>query len=562
MGETVKLVEGVSLEQAQEAIAVASLTGGAVKRLPSQKHKPHVQDVSARPLAREISQLCTQAFEISPASTASMSTASRDPSLASLAKSEPVSSVGPLSTLSHVSVPVTGSIPYGALQVHHPSNTPPTADGTKTKAESIPEASPAPAPPRWAASGDVFVLLDLPGQSVVGLDNTALTVDKGNRFQGFRDIPAGTHLLWVSAPGAMTRCGYWFVTKAKEVRVKQWDRYNETLGEPASQFELREQKDNIDATYPQLLAYQTDEAKGGSPLWQDVTSCISTGLLDRVTGKKGADDWLLDTTDTAKGELHFQQQANKSLSTVVGETELSFLFSPDVVDVQLLNLTRGADYTTDTTAQVLSTLEDDGASDVSEQDLVGELQFTFLTGLHLGNGSCLEQWWHLVIKVILRAHQLAISRPVLCRKLLATLLAQMVYTDRFIAQRAESRNGNSKPTAQDHTSTASPEAATASILEVMPQYKAKLREALTIYKRRLNEALLGLDNDKITPQQAAVGQAFADLEAWFWRYGWDLRSDYVRGETLSDGPVDSDEDELPVVVELDGDGREIGLVSF
>jgi A1 cistron-splicing factor AAR2 len=557
MGETSKLVGGVSLQQAQEAIAVASATGGAVKRMPSQAHKPEVRDLPSKPLATEISQLCTRAFDLSPSSASSLSAVSENRSVPSLVPSESMSSVGPLSTRSHVSVPVTGSVPYGELRILGPTDTLQSTDIVDSKIDPIAKVSPSPPLAPCLDLGDAFVILDLPEQSTIGLDSLTLTTGKDSQFRGFRDVSNGPHLLWVSEPQALTRCGYWFVTgDPKMVRVKQWDRFNETLGETASHFELREQRDSIESTYPKLIPYklpgqqstQAPDAADAAFLWQRLTSSVSPRLLDRISGKKAVPEWLFDTTDTAKGELHFQQQPDKATSTVVGGTELSFLFSPDVVDMQLLNLANMHDYSTDTTSQIISTLDKE-ASELSDADLVGELQFTFLTGLHLGNGSCIEQWWHLVLKTIMRAHQLAVSRPVLCRALLETLLAQMIYNDLHIAQGVSS--------SQDHQTPKNSPDTDGTILEVMPQNKEKLRQALIIYKRRLNEALLGLDGD-ITPEQAAVGHAFADLEAWFWKYGWDLRSDYVK-ETLSDGAVHSEEDELPVVVELDQDGREIGL---
>ena len=163
--------------------------------------------------------------------------------------------------------------------------------------------------------------------------------------------------------------------------------------------------------------------------------------------------------------------------------------------------------------------------------------------MHLSNLSCLDQWWHVLLSIVLRAHALVRSRPSLCRHLLQTLHAQFVYSDRYLSDPANPGSG---------------------VLDSVPQNKSKLRDALTLYKRRLNESLLGLE-DAITPEQAAVGHAFVTLETWFWKYGWDLRCDYVpekiglRGEDLGS---DQDEDYVPVVVRLDEKGREVGLVSW
>jgi A1 cistron-splicing factor AAR2 len=180
--------------------------------------------------------------------------------------------------------------------------------------------------------------------------------------------------------------------------------------------------------------------------------------------------------------------------------------------------------------------------------------------MHLGNYTCIEQWWFLVLKVLLCAHQLAVARPGLCRNLLLTFYAQMVYNDRFIVTQDLEALGSSK---HYPGSAASDNNGSSGILDSMPLHKAKLRKALTVYKRRLDQALLGL-GDRITQEQRSVGHAFGDLNAWFWRYGWDLHTEYVPEQVDRVGVDDDGEanDYAPVVVELDADGREVGLVSW
>ena len=494
---------------------------------------------------------------------------------------------------SHASVPVTGTLPYGSLRIHEIMDSTPSHEaGAGGQIEEMPELEEptSPGAPGCLQNGDAFVVLDLPENFTVGCDAVAMNVG-GSKFLGIRDLPPGPHFIWVSEPNAMSRCGYWFVTgQTGEVRVKQWDRYNEVLGEAASQFEVREQKDNIEALYPQLMPYGFHDGSDGNPptpppkdpprstpepdfavsdtlIWRRLTDSITEGLLRRVTGKKDVDEWLVDTSDSAKGELHFPQ-TSRLFKTVVG-SELSFLFPQDAVDLQLLNLV-GRDHPAasataitnapadgpDTSAEILAVL-DKSPSAITEEDVVGELQFTFLNGIHLSNLSCIEQWWHLVLRVFLRSPRLAVTKPALCRSLIQTLHAQMIYNDKYIAGAPGDKKGRGEGTGLQQDSDGGH---SIGILEIIPQNSGKLREALTAYKRRLNKALLDL-GDKISQEQGAVGHAFVDLEAWFWKYGWDLRSDYVR-EKL-DGEDDEDDDEYqPVVVDLDENGREVGLVSW
>lgn len=551
-----------------------------------------------------------------------------------LAKSSSTASNG-----SAKSVTVIGSTPLGRLRVHR---VPSYAESSKTfitaKSDisddttlATPNAShsyPNREPPKCLETGDCFLLLDLPKKFTIGLDTIALTAD-GNNFLGFRGIPVGPHFLWISEPGAIARCGYWFVTKEQgEVRIKQWDRYNEMLGEAASHFEVRENRNNIDKTYQRLIPHnfkgdgtqtislptptspgpqspgQSQGRRGSIPdpdfttdsltIWDKLVSAITPSFLDRVTGKKKVEEWLVDTADGAKGDIHFSE-SSKLLKSMAG-SQLDFLFQQDIIDLQLLNVAAGDYSENDTTSRILAVLNNTHPTNkmpsqpslstesfnlthtITESDILAEFQFTFLTGLHLGNYTCIEQWWHLLLKIILCAHQLVLLRPELVTSILQTFHAQMVYNDRYIDQAVDDPSTSTNPSSSAPATTTY---TCNSVLDSIPRNKPKLRKALTVYKRHLNRALMSMKNN-ITPQQSAVGQAFADLEAWFWRFGWDLRSDYeeedgqnadVNGDAmakakarmvLSDGD-DSDEEMgeyAPVFVQLDEHGREVGLVNF
>lgn len=498
-------------------------------------------------------------------------------------------SSGKASLLSHQSVPVTGTFPLGTLRVHQVMDSP-----RPRQQEARPHADPSEMPPLEdgpgadadTLDGDAFLVLDLPPNSTVGCDARAINTGASG-FNGIREIPPGPHFVWVSEPTAISRCGYWFVAQDKgRVRVKQWDKYNEVLAEPASKFELRHHRDNVASLYPQLVSFRhgSDPAAAGAggdddetqELWRQLTSGISEELLARVTGRKDASEWLVATSDTAKGEAAFPQATTQLYKAVVGPRELEFLFPEGDVDLtaagrHLRDLAGTADTDTataidtdsgppDTSAEILRLVDSPGTG-ATEADVAGELQLTFLTGLHLSNLSCVDQWWHLVLKVVLRAHRLALLRPRLAAALIRTLHAQMVYDEKYIA-------GGDGPRDEG-----------TSILEIVPGNKRKLRRALALYRRRLDELLLDLPRGRATAEQGQVGKAFGELEAWFWRFGWDLRTrtgggaeekdgagregrSVSRDEYDSGGDDDDDDDYKPVIVDLDADGREVGLVSF
>ncbi|KAI0145871.1 hypothetical protein F4776DRAFT_379851 [Hypoxylon sp. NC0597] len=463
------------------------------------------------------------------------------------------------------SLPAIGAFPLGSLRITESRDSDSDSDTPLT----TPDAMEPPSESRHAfpTGGDVLILDDLPADFTVGCDTMSFSTKKS--FPGFRDIPPGAHLIWV-APSEMTstRSAYWIVTPEREegeqaeVYVKQWDKFNEVLSDPASNAEERFQKERLEQIYDSLSPYQLRAATSGTLLppprqeaeqlppflsnetiWTQLTSAIHADLLNRITGQTQR-SWQVTTTDRVAGDENMAEEARLYAT---GKSQLRFTFP---MDAPLISPTAEGPQRTrqalDPTSFVLSTLEN--ATDGRRpEDLAGELSFAFLTGMHLGNFSCLDQWWFYVNKVVFRCFDLATERPQLALQLIQTFHAQLVYNDRYLE---------------------------GDILEMMPDHAKKLQKTLITYKARLNEKLLAL-GEYITPRQHAVGEAFASLESWLWRLGWDLRGEYVRSGNLmlEDGEIVDmevtdfeEEDErgeyAPMVVELDNSGHEAGSVSW
>ncbi|KAI1406604.1 hypothetical protein F4819DRAFT_501777 [Hypoxylon fuscum] len=474
-------------------------------------------------------------------------------------------------------LPAIGAFPLGSLRV-----TEPTEDSDLDTPLTTPDAAMSDSPPTLPTGptgGDVLILDDLPANFTVGCDNVSFTTKKP--FPGFRDIPPGAHLFWV-APTEVTstRSAYWIVTPERadgepaEVYVKQWDKFNEVLSDPASQAEERFQKERLQQIFGNLAPYQLRAAASGvhlapppsqesdhlpsflsnETIWSQLTSAINPGLLNRITGQTQTQrSWQVTTLDGVAGDTTMAEEARLYAS---GKSQLRFTFP---MNTPLISPSASGEQRTqqalDPTSFVLSVLEDPSAGR-SPADLVGELSFAFLGGTHLGNYACLEQWWFYATKILFRSFALATARPALALRLLRTFHAQLVYNERYL----DGGGGDGED---------------GGVLAANPEAARRLRRALTTYKGRLDEALLARGGG-LAPAQHAVGAAFADLEAWLWRLGWDLRGDCVLragGLMLEDGEVVQaemsdfeDEDErgefAPAVVRLDPEGREAGLVSW
>ncbi|SPO02908.1 uncharacterized protein DNG_05586 [Cephalotrichum gorgonifer] len=475
-----------------------------------------------------------------------------------------------VSGVSHVSIPAIGSYPLGSLQVI-------TADGPLSRQAQVNAASQqqqkqdmTPDPHNQgdlALGGDVVLVLDLPEKFTVGYDSISF---RARKFRGVKEIPAGAHFFWASEDdaGAM-RTGFWVITdRPEQIHVVQWDKFNDVLGEPASKTEARFQRRDVADVLPQLPSYYnpvpsvgggnipgSGNGGGGANsqglddlkedgMWQRLTSHITPKMLARVTGKE-AGPWHVHTTDRVKGTtvLPAERELERTVSVVAVDV-LSFSFAQ--TDKTYAADSLGAERTEqalDATAYMLSVV-DDPERRLTDDDVVGELQLAFLVGMHLGNESCVHQWWHVVLRVFLRAYALAATKPFLASKFLRALTAQLVYDDTRLE---------------------------GSVFDFGSDLARRLRLGLTVYRRRLHEIL----RDGPCASQLDVSVAFSELEAVAVGFGWDLRGDYLRtGKVmLEDGEeVEVDMDDLEAedergefaatVVETDEAGRQMDLVSW
>ncbi|KAJ3531844.1 hypothetical protein NM208_g8701 [Fusarium decemcellulare] len=481
---------------------------------------------------------------------------------------------------SAVSVPVIGSHPLGSLHVHQPSepdqtdqdddDMPPPLDPPAGQLDHRPSQD-GPLKPFGSPTldplthnlggGDVVLILDLPEVFTVGYDSVSFTA---KHFGGVRDLPPGPHFFWVAHPGGMsTRCGFWVVTtRVDTVHVVQWDKFNEVLGDSA-RAEARIQADNLDTFYSKLVPYHDPSAVNAASgelsqaasdknlrMWEQLTSKITKDILNRVTGQHH-DNWMVHTGDRVRGSILMagEMELENSISNPLLKTrELSFTFGQRSKTYSTDNT--GADRTleaTDATPYLL-TLIDASDNDLNAGDVVGEFQFSYVVGMHLGNDSCIQQWWHMLLKLFLRAYLLPARRPDFAATFIRSLTAQLSYSTAWLD---------------------------GSVLDYADSQTRDLRLALTIYKRRLDELLQGLGN-QASPEQLDVGTAFAGLEAVVTSsLDWDLRGDYLRrgnvmmedGEQVELEVADlAAEDErgewAPEIVDLDESGRQRDLVSW
>ncbi|TWU72356.1 hypothetical protein ED733_002919 [Metarhizium rileyi] len=507
-------------------------------------------------------------------------------------KSNSTRSAGARSTRSHESVHVLGVHPLGSLRVLRPESSscplermnvdgddegppplePPLGDaidlgenqrpGTGQSFSSSPSKRYRNLQAHQMGGGDAAVILDLPKIYTIAYDSIAFSV---RNFVGVKNIPAGPHFFWFSHPGgvAAARAGVWLLgsDSQDQVHVVQWDAFSEHLTE-ATRSEARNNAANMPNIYAQLVPYsdpsQVGQGRGllsmyqierNRRIWQQLTTHINAAELNRITGPQ-VGGWIVHTLDRAQGVSQFSAEVELARAVPnhnLQQRELHFVIdrTTRLFSIESLGPQRTRE-AIDPFTYLVTKLED-AQNHLTFEDLVAEFQFSFVTGIHLGNDACVEQWWFMLLKLLVKSHLLIQERPLIAASMWRSASAQISYSSEWMES---------------------------SILENSEVRCRELRIGLIVYKRRMEEFLQGNKNH-VTPDHLAASAAFARFESVLTELGWNLSGDYLRrgivmmedGEEveleLTDLEAEDERGEwAPELVEFDDNGRERGLISW
>jgi len=221
-------------------------------------------------------------------------------------------------------------------------------------------------------------------------------------------------------------------------------------------------------------------------------------LLTKITGHKW-NHWQVSSTHDDKSTTKLGSSVPDDPLDVTKDEVFNFVFPKEMRTFTSASIGRDrTEQAMDTSAHVMAVIVGNCTYEDSDE-IIGELQFCYVTGMILGNVACMEHWAHIV-KVVFRAFRLAVDFPKFFRKLIEAVHTQFIYDE---------------------------EGLEGSILDHDPSLTDDLRMILTVFKSRLNEMLLAQRGD-LTAEQNEVGKAFEELESWLWKWGWDLRGNYVR----------------------------------
>lgn len=232
-----------------------------------------------------------------------------------------------------------------------------------------------------------------------------------------------------------------------------------------------------------------------SDIWSRLTSCIKGALLTKITGHVW-NAWQVSSTHDLKTATGHTTTGGEDFSK---DNVLDFVFPRAVRTFPASSIGRDrTDQAMDTSSHINAIITGNCSFEDSDE-IIGELQFCFVTGMLLGNLACMEQWAH-IIKTVFKAYKLAMDDPRFFIKFIDAVHAQFIYNEEGID---------------------------GSILDHDASLSDELRMILTIFKSRLNELLLS-KGAQLSPAQNMVGKSFESLESFLWKWDWDLRGNYVR----------------------------------
>lgn len=288
-----------------------------------------------------------------------------------------------------------------------------------------------------ATNGACLLLFNIPPGSFCGIDLLSFTTSP--RFHGIRQLPEGWHVIFTGVNSIYSiRHGSWFYVQKNEdnspqLILKNWNANNEELAAETDVATILKWRANIGSIwregltpYRQSVPQNSNEEPGELTEergdWPQLTDCISTSVLSRITGSPSIDSWSLTSASCAKIDQDHIPGLSGKESAISPERELQFL------PVNLKRTWREGAIGRERTlaARDRSWALDDLIQKQCEkpEDILGELQFCFLMVLTLNNYSCLEQWKRL-LNLLLTCEEAISQRPEFFVRFLSSLRLQM-----------------------------------------------------------------------------------------------------------------------------------------
>lgn len=148
------------------------------------------------------------------------------------------------------------------------------------------------------------------------------------------------------------------------------------------------------ATPTKLDGHATSSMVARDPnIWHHLTSSMKGALLTKITGHEW-NKWQVSSTHDYQPAVRYSSVPDDS--HMVRDEVLRFVFPKSTKFFS--DHSTGRDRTEqalDTSAHIASIIHDNCTYEDSDE-IIGELQFCYITGMLLGNLACMEHWAHIV----------------------------------------------------------------------------------------------------------------------------------------------------------------------
>lgn len=272
------------------------------------------------------------------------------------------------------------------------------------------------------------LLLDLPTAALAGIDLLSFTTTP--RFRGIKDLPQGFHFIFTGTSNALSvRHGIWFDIRSEPgnpqpLFIVRWNGDSESLVADLDEAEHLRWRANIGEFWHEGLTPYRQSAVDGDTTddWSTLCSAISSTLLSRIT-KGDSSHWVLTSASSAVVDMDDIPGLSAEDFSSLGTEELSLL------PIDLKRTWRegalGRERTDAATDRswALDHLVHTHAGG-SYDEVIGELQFSFLMTLTLNNWSCFQQWKRLLMLVFTSRNAVA-SHADFYIRLIAALRLQL-----------------------------------------------------------------------------------------------------------------------------------------
>lgn len=412
------------------------------------------------------------------------------------------------------------------------------------------------------ASTPSVLLLNLPKDALAGIDLLSFTTTP--RFQGIKNLPSGNHFVFVGSDSYLSlRHGAWFrieepnPSQSPEIIIKKW---NDKIGElepPIESSETLKQRANIGSLwksnltpYRQTSSNPTDapEVQEESHDWDLLTTHIHL-VAPRITSGS-QNHYALSSASSASRDLDNIPGLTTSENPLNAE-EKALNFLPIDLKQTWAEGATGRERTEaaqDRTWALQSLIQNHTPTTPTPKphtpavldEILGELQFTFLAVLTLNNWSCLEQWKRL-LNLLLTCKTAVRTHPDFFLEILSQLKLQL-----------------------SHCADAE-----AGLFDLTDENDSLLKKLLTRFRKGVGDLDTSHEEDvrDVVDELEALEKWLADAHGWRFGGGFS-RSGMVRledgeevwMETTRFDEEDETGDFAPAVVELSAEQRrELGL---